>query len=36
LPWKEGSGDGIALASGHKVAQAVLDAEATSKLRTPA
>jgi glycerol-3-phosphate dehydrogenase subunit B len=36
LPWKEGSGEGIALASGHRVAQAVLDAEATSKMRTPA
>ena len=32
-PWREGSGEGIALASGHRVAQAVLERE---RVKTPA
>jgi glycerol-3-phosphate dehydrogenase subunit B len=30
VPWREGSGEGIALATGHFVAQAVLDREKTA------
>jgi glycerol-3-phosphate dehydrogenase subunit B len=31
VPWREGSGEGIALASGHRAAEVVLAAEATMK-----
>jgi glycerol-3-phosphate dehydrogenase subunit B len=36
VPWREGSGEGIALASGYRAAQLVLDAEAASKPRAAA
>jgi glycerol-3-phosphate dehydrogenase subunit B len=36
VPWQEGSGEGIALSSGYRAAQLVLQAEATTKAEAPA
>jgi hypothetical protein len=36
VPWQEGSGEGIALASGYRAAQLVMEAEAATRAEAPA